>query len=127
MKRIVKIITAIVVSVTLAAAFIQPASAVLLGKDGFYYSFKDNSCAVLEEYHSSNTVVEIPSEVYSYKVVSIANYVFLRNTSITRVVVPDSVVSIGSSAFYGCTNLETIVIPDSVTSFGNSVFAEFSI
>ncbi len=106
----------------LTLMFALPASAVLLGKDGFYYEFDNNGNAVLSEYHSSNNEVNIPAEIYNHPVVKINNYAFLRNTSITTVTVPESVTQIGNSAFYGCTNLNSITIPNSVTSFGNSVF-----
>jgi len=123
MKKTRKIIIIAMILALLTAVFTLPASAVLLGKDGFYYEFDENGNAALAEYHSSNTEVVIPSEVYDHPVISIKNYTFLRNTEITSVTVPDSVTQIGNSAFYGCTNLETIMIPSSVTELGNSVFA----
>ena len=58
--------------------FALPASAVLLGKDGFYYEFDNNGNAVLSEYHSSNNEVNIPAEIYNHPVVRINNYVFLE-------------------------------------------------
>ena len=44
------------------------------------------------------------------------------NTSLIRVVIPDSVTEIGVSAFDGCTGLTNIIIPDSVTKIGWSAF-----
>lgn len=122
MNKIGKAISITMVLAILTYIFVMPAAAALLGKDGFYYEFV-NGDAVLKEYHSSNTEVNIPPDVYQHKVVAIADYVFLRNTNITSVTVPDTVTTIGNSAFYGCNNLERIVIPASVISFGNSVFA----
>ena len=122
MKKTGKVIFALMVMLMTLYTFSLSASAVLLGKDGFYYEFSNNN-AILKEYHSSNTEVEIPESVYSYEVTEIANYTFLRNTNITSVIIPESVTKIGSSAFYGCTNLEGVFIPDSVTSFGSSVFS----
>lgn len=117
-----KIISIAAVLAMLASIFVLPASAVLLGVNGFYFEF-ENDDAVLKEYHSSNTEVEIPADVYEHKVAAIAEYTFLRNTKIVSVTVPDTVTRIGNSAFYGCESLESIVIPASVTTFGNSVFA----
>ena len=122
MNKLGKAISITTIFAILTYIFVMPAAAALLGKDGFYYEFV-NGDAVLKEYHSSNTEVNIPSEVYNHKVVAISDYVFLRNTNIASVTVSDTVTKIGNSAFYGCTNLERIVIPASVTSFGNSVFA----
>ena len=122
MNKTGKVISAVMVLLITAYTFSLSASAALLGKDGFYYEFS-NGNAILKEYHSSNTEVEIPESVYSYEVTAIADHTFLRNTSITSVIIPESVTKIGDSAFYGCTNLEGIFIPDSVTSFGSSIFS----
>ena len=122
MNKIGKVISIATIFAVLTYIFVMPASAALLGKDGFYYEFS-NGNAILKEYHSSNTEVEIPSKVYDYNVVEISDHVFLRNTAITSVTIPESVTKIGDSTFYGCSNLEKVVIPSSVTSFGSSIFA----
>lgn len=44
------------------------------------------------------------------------------NTSLKRVIIPDSVTEIGTSAFEGCTGLTSIDIPDSVKKIGWSAF-----
>lgn len=118
-----KIISAMMILLMTAYTFSLSASAALLGKDGFYYEF-DNGKAILKEYHSSDIEVEIPDNVYSYEVAAIADYAFLRDTSITSVIIPETVIKIGDSAFYGCTNLEGVFIPESVTSFGDSIFSD---
>ena len=46
------------------------------------------------------------------------------NTSLTRVVIPNSVTEIGGSAFNGCTGLTSVVIPDSVTEIGVQAFLD---
>lgn len=122
MKNLGKLISLIMTLIIVTYTFSLSASAALLGKDGFYYEFQSGN-AVLKEYHSSNTEVIIPKEVYSHNVVSIADYTFLRNTNITSVRIPETITKIGNSAFYGCSNLEIVFIPESVISFGNSIFA----
>ena len=94
--------------------------------------------------------VTIPSVLGGYAVKKVGNgwpSIFgAGNTSVTRVVIPNSVTSIGDSAFqectnlasitigngvtsigrwayYGCTSLTSITIPNSVTSIGSSAFS----
>lgn len=121
MNKIGKVISITAVLVIFTFVFVLPASA-LLGKDGFYY-YSENDNLIVKEYRSSNAKVEVPSNVYTYKVVGIAEYAFLRNTDITSVIISDTVTRIGDSAFYGCSNLEKAVIPASVTTFGDGVFS----
>ena len=55
-------------------------------------------------------------------VTSIGDYAFRGCTGLTSITIPSSVTSIGSSAFYGCSGLTSITIPSGVTSIGNSAF-----
>ena len=52
----------------------------------------------------------------------IGNYAFAGCSSLTSVTIGDSVTSIGNEAFRGCTGLTSVTIGDSVTSIGNSAF-----
>ena len=102
---------------------ILPAQAALVGGDGgFYYNLKSDKTATLEEYHGSNENITIPSEIYSYKVVEIAENIFSNNLTIKSVVIPESVTTIGAYSFYGCTNLESATIPSSVTDIKAATF-----
>ena len=55
-------------------------------------------------------------------VTSIGSYAFSGCRGLTSVTIGNSVTSIGSSAFYGCSGLSNLTIPDSVTSIGSSAF-----
>ena len=47
---------------------------------------------------------------------------YLNNSKITNLVIPNSVTEIGNYAFYNCSSLISINIPNSVTSIGKSAF-----
>ena len=51
-----------------------------------------------------------------------AKDLYLKNKSVTYLIIPSSVTSIGSYAFYNCKGLKGIVIPSSVTSIGDYAF-----
>ncbi len=56
-------------------------------------------------------------------VTSIGDYVFCNCTGLTSVNIGNSVTDIGTRAFYDCTGLREITIPDSVTSIGSETFS----
>jgi len=64
---------------------------------------------------SANGKLEIPSEIYGYKVTSIGSNAFKNCTGLTSVIIPDSVDRIWYSAFSGCTELESVALPDSIS------------
>ena len=51
-----------------------------------------------------------------------AHHLFLNNSEVTNLVIPNSVTSIGNYAFEGCSGLTSVTIPNSVTEIGNSAF-----
>ena len=55
-------------------------------------------------------------------ITSIYNYAFARCSNLTNIVIPDGVTVIGAYAFKGCGNLTSIIIPDSVTKINYHAF-----
>ena len=51
-----------------------------------------------------------------------AKKLYLNNTLVTELVIPDGVTTIGNRAFYNCGSLTSVTIPDSVTSIGDYAF-----
>ncbi len=125
MKKPIKRLFVIILVIIFVYAFSTPASAVLLGKNGFYYEIEADN-AVLKEYRGSSADVVIPADIYSCDVSEIGSYAFLRNTSINNVFIPESITKIRYGAFYGCANLESVYIPETVEEIENSVFSKCS-
>ncbi len=126
MKKQVRLISLAAVLILLINTFTVSASAIVIGKDGFYYEIGNNSndYVTLKEYRGSSQEITIPSDFYGSAVVGVDEYAFLRKNNIVSVTIPDTITSIGNSAFYGCSDLESITIPNSVVTFGNNVFAK---
>ena len=68
----------------------------------------------------------IPSELDGCLITELDSNLFLNNTSIVNVTIPDSVTSIGESTFFGCTSLASIIIPNLVTTIGDNAFMNCS-
>lgn len=69
-----------------------------------------------------DTVI-VPGNNGVYKVTSIARNAFIRNRTITKVVIGNEVRTIGANAFNGCTKLVSVSIGKRVTTIGDGVFA----
>ena len=69
--------------------------------------------------NSSVTRMDIPNSV-----AEIENYAFENCSELTSVTIPNSVTKIGTEVFSGCTSLTSVTLPDSVVEIGNRVFAE---
>lgn len=65
---------------------------------------------------------EITNLIIPNTLTSIKDKAFSKCISFTSVDIPNSVTSIGSYAFQGCSSLTSVTIPNSVTSIGNSAF-----
>ena len=55
-----------------------------------------------------------------------AHHLYLDNTEIKQLTIPNGVTSIGDYAFYSCSGLTSVTIPNSVTSIGKAAFYECS-
>ena len=66
---------------------------------------------------------EVKDLVIPNNVSCIGNYAFYDCGGLTSIEIPNSVNTIGNRAFMGCGGLTTLVIPNSVDSIGNEAFA----
>ncbi len=88
----------------------------------FEYVVLEDGTAEITGYVGNSEVLDIPSKLDTYTVISIGNDAFADCDGLTSVTIPDSVTSIGDSAFHWCTNLTSIKIPESVKSIGKRTF-----
>ena len=98
-------------------------------QDSGNYAIEDGTAIIRslagdEEYFLfvSNTIIR--SITIPESVTEIGKYAFLGCTLLTSINIPDSVTEIGSSAFESCTSLSSINIPDSVTKIGYEAFKD---
>ena len=55
-----------------------------------------------------------------------AQHLYLNDTEVTDLVIPEGITEIDGFAFYGCVGLTSVTIPNSVTSIGEGAFMECS-
>lgn len=68
-------------------------------------------------------VIELPQVVDGWPVTSTGEKCFEDQTTITKVVLPETIETIGYRSFYGCTNLTDINFPDSLRRTNGWTFA----
>ena len=91
--------------------------------DDFKYEFSDGE-VIITGYLGSNEVVTIPNIIEGCLVRILGDSLFRYNSSLKRVVVPNTVTTIGSEAFRGCVNLQEMIIPDSVMTINWAAFMD---
>lgn len=88
----------------------------------YSYVVRDGG-AYLTKYNGTDTVINIPSQIDGFPVVSIGS-IFAKNSTITDVTVPDSVTVIGGHAFYNCASLKSVKIGKNVTDIYDFAFRD---
>lgn len=96
----------------------------------FVYGVTDDETNEVEVFcpaSKSISKIQIPAAItdengIAYKVTSIGNKAFYKNTKITSVTIGNNVKSIEDYAFYGCKNIKTIKLGSGVELIGNSSF-----
>lgn len=88
-------------------------------------SFVVSSEGVLTEVNGiseTNNVVIIPNKVNNIEVKEIAKELFLKNTYIEKLVIPETVTTLGYKMCYGCTNLKEVTLPDNISVIPDYAF-----
>ena len=66
--------------------------------------------------------ITIPSTHENLPVIGIAKHAFKNNTTITKVVIPDSITYIENEAFYGCAELTSVTFGKGLKTIGKAAF-----
>lgn len=88
-------------------------------------SFVVSADGVLTEVNGiseTNNVVIIPNKVNNIEVKEIAKELFLKNTYIEKLVIPETVTTLGYKMCYGCTNLKEVTLPDNISVIPDYAF-----
>ena len=70
----------------------------------------------------TNNEVIIPNEVNNIEVKEIKKELFLNNTYIEKLVIPETVTTLGYKMCYGCTNLKEVTLPDNISVIPDYAF-----
>lgn len=88
----------------------------------FTYNITDDGVIIKSADEKLSGKVTIPSEIENKPVTELRSFLFLNNTKITSVTLPETLKTIGSRAFEGCSALISVIIPDSVTRIESEAF-----
>ena len=102
----------------------------LYSSDGLKFSVTDPNlryCSVVGAGEMNGTNLYIPAYVdiagIRHKVMSVGEYAFASNTSITAVYLPEGLNVVGAYSFSGCTSLRTVVTPSTILRLENHAFS----
>ena len=84
------------------------------------------NCVALKDIYYTGTIDEWCSKAWNPGNLIAGYRLFINNSEINDVVIPNSVTSIGDGAFSGCSSLTSVTIPNSVTNIGDAAFARCS-
>lgn len=82
----------------------------------FNYYVLDDGTAQITSYYGSEKNIEIPSEIYGYKVTQISG---LQSPYVVSVKIPNTVVVISEYAFSDCTSLANIYVDDNNSEYSD--------
>lgn len=113
------------VIVSFAASFAAQAATATFDGVTYEYNVLNSGKATITKVTSGDAkIVNIPRKIGEDEdVVTVLGYgSFLNNTTVQKIVIPETVTSIGDSAFQGCLALTTCNIPSGVTSIPHYCF-----
>lgn len=121
MKKMLSVIIATIMVLTIIPAGIVTASASNACGD-YLYSIVDDSTATIIGYTGTGGEITIPDNLDNYPVTVIGSNAFNGCNTLTVAIIPNTVISIGNNAFDNCSEMKRVTIGSGVTSIGNSAF-----
>ena len=92
-------------------------SKIVSGGEAYLNGMKTVENVFPKEMFLSNTVIE--TVILPQEAVEVAYHAFFLCSSVKKIVLPETVRRFGNDVFSGCTNLEEINMPAIAESFGN--------
>ena len=93
--------------------------------EGYYqYGVYDNGSVIIYKHTGNEVEIVVPDMLGGYPVTTIASEAFISNVDLTSVTLGKNIQVIGSYAFYGCTKLANVTIPDSVWAIYPNAFQD---
>jgi|GEM_PF-6048219 Listeria/Bacterioides repeat len=78
----------------------------------------------ISKYFGAGGNLIIPSKINDMNIIGISGDVFLENSSLTGVTLPEGLIYTGPAVFAGCDSLSAVVLPDSLEQIGSYCFAD---
>lgn len=75
------------------------------------FAYSGTSAIAISAYNGTSTTMWIPTYIGGVQVTKIAASAFKNQTTLTKIVIPDTVTSVGAGAFNGCVAIEDITLP----------------
>ena len=85
-----------------------------------------SGCSSLTATYYTGTIAQWCAIIFGYggaNPISYSHNIYVNNTLVNDLIIPNSVTSIGQYAFYSCNSLSSVTIPSSVTLIGSSAFS----
>lgn len=94
----------------------------VMSSDCTYIFNADRTGYILTAYSGTAAELALPSYINGIPVISIEKEVFMNNTTLTSLELPETLIGIGEKAFYGCANLATLRLSNYINSIGSNCF-----
>lgn len=124
MKKIAKIISALLVVMLVMTSFAVPSFAA--GEDYLSYTEYSSYAKLTKCLSGARGVINIPSTYNGLPVKAIANGAFSNCNLVTEVTIPSSVTTIEQNAFDSCTSLEKVTFAGTECDIGSAAFIHCS-
>lgn len=132
MKKIAALLTALVLSVSLAACGsqeqnnIEEVDPAVVGKTfafgDYEYTVQQDGTAWISAYTGSEVQLTLPTELDDFQVSGVGEEAFGTNDTLQILVVPGQIKTIGDKAFNACGKLQSVTFEEGVECIGSEAF-----